>query len=639
MFRNQINLLANRIANDSTLAELTSLDELLGFLAKKDCFDEAVLSKLWRKFSTSKDIPNAERRSAIRVLSMFARRDPSIMMANLSTAIKIGLCDRVADDPLLACLSCIALQKLPIVRSLPNDHIIFEKLTGLIINISCDDWFSIAEQAINAIYLLAEYPDVVCTNILVLLLRKCIGHTVDSDDFLQTVRSTDLSHLIFVGGHIAIKQIVYLETIERELKARKGTRPAKSSGSSLNNPNEDSMDQIVGSVEDEISDDIQRIREHELMYGMDSILSIIGPLTAHICAHNLLYSDARLRAAAVLSLAKFMCVSSEFCEKHLQLLVTVLERSQDATTKSNIVISLGDMAVSFNSLIDQNIAYLYKRLRDTSLVVKKNALMVLTHLILNGMIKIKGQLGEMAKCLIDSDPRIRDLAKLFFSELAGKDSTIYNNLPDIISNLSHGEHAVVEDDFRAIMGHLFSHLKRDRQSENLIEKLCHRFRLSDNERHWRDVAFCLSFLQYNSDRAVKKLADGLPYYQDKLNEPGVYESFINIVNRARKFQKPEMKQVLDDFERQIESARHPTSEEEISTLATIGDEAEKIIPKHSVKHEKRTKSSSGSRIPTHSNELSNEMSDALSSMNLVRMRMYVCVVSIKFYFILIRFFP
>jgi hypothetical protein len=56
--------------------------------------------------------------------------------------------------------------------------------------------------------------------------------------------------------------------------------------------------------------------------------------------------------------------------------------------------------------------------------------MVLTHLILNGMIKVKGQLGEMAKCLEDKEPRIVDLAKLFFTELSTKDNAIYNNLPD-----------------------------------------------------------------------------------------------------------------------------------------------------------------------------------------------------------------
>ena len=50
------------------------------------------------------------------------------------------------------------------------------------------------------------------------------------------------------------------------------------------------------------------------------------------------------------------------------------------------------------------------RLRDTDTRVRKNALMVLTHLILNDMVKVKGQISEMAVCLEDSDPRIADLA-------------------------------------------------------------------------------------------------------------------------------------------------------------------------------------------------------------------------------------
>jgi condensin complex subunit 1 len=94
------------------------------------------------------------------------------------------------------------------------------------------------------------------------------------------------------------------------------------------------------------------------------------------------------------------------------------------------VIALGDVAVCFSSIFDDNSNELYKGLSDTSLVVKKNTLMVLTHLILNGMIKVKGQLGEMAKCLEDQDPKISDLAKLFFTELSTKDNAIYNNLPD-----------------------------------------------------------------------------------------------------------------------------------------------------------------------------------------------------------------
>ena len=133
---------------------------------------------------------------------------------------------------------------------------------------------------------------------------------------------------------------------------------------------------------------------------------------------------------ATLSFSKFLCVSSNFCDANHHLLFRILETSKDANIRSNIAIALGDVAVSFSTIVDENSDELYRGLSDTDLVVKKNTLMVLTHLILNGMIKVKGQLGEMAKCLEDEEPRIADLAKLFFTDLSTKDNAIYNNLPD-----------------------------------------------------------------------------------------------------------------------------------------------------------------------------------------------------------------
>lgn len=138
-----------------------------------------------------------------------------------------------------------------------------------------------------------------------------------------------------------------------------------------------------------------------------------------------------LRIAAVSAMSKFMCVSSQFCEEHLMLLFKILETTSNPVIRSNIVIALGDIAVAFSTLMDQNSDRLYAGLTDKDLTVKKNTLMVLTHLILNGMIKVKGQLGEMAKCLQDEEARISDLAKLFFEELSTKENAIYNNLPDV----------------------------------------------------------------------------------------------------------------------------------------------------------------------------------------------------------------
>jgi len=149
--------------------------------------------------------------------------------------------------------------------------------------------------------------------------------------------------------------------------------------------------------------------------------------------------------------------------------------------------------------------------------------MVLTHLILNGMIKVKGQLGEMAKCLEDPDKRISDLAKLFFTELSTKDNALYNNLQDVISHLSIGKHAVDEETFERTMRFIFTFIEKvccrarefapfadvqEKQAESIVEKLCQRFRLATEERQWRDISFCLSLLPFKSERSMKKLIEG-----------------------------------------------------------------------------------------------------------------------------------
>jgi len=124
---------------------------------------------------------------------------------------------------------------------------------------------------------------------------------------------------------------------------------------------------------------------------------------------------------------------------------------------------MDDVSSHFRSLGEtdgQNSERLYQGLSDTSASVKKNTLMVLTHLILNGMIKVKGQLGEMAKCLEDPDPRISDLAKLFFKELSTKDNALYNNLQDVISHLSVGKFKVDEESFEKTMRFIFTFIEK-----------------------------------------------------------------------------------------------------------------------------------------------------------------------------------
>lgn len=75
-------------------------------------------------------------------------------------------------------------------------------------------------------------------------------------------------------------------------------------------------------------------------------------------------------------------------EANLQLLFTVVENAPSETVRSNCTVALGDLAVRFPNLLEPWTENMYARLRDPSVSVRKNAVLVLSHLILNDMMKV-----------------------------------------------------------------------------------------------------------------------------------------------------------------------------------------------------------------------------------------------------------
>ena len=61
---------------------------------------------------------------------------------------------------------------------------------------------------------------------------------------------------------------------------------------------------------------------------------------------------------------------------------------------------------------------MFKRLHDEAVSVRKSALMVISHMILNGVLKGRGQMAPVAACLEDSEQKVADLARLFFHEVS-----------------------------------------------------------------------------------------------------------------------------------------------------------------------------------------------------------------------------
>ncbi|KAH8592354.1 armadillo-type protein [Bisporella sp. PMI_857] len=541
----------------ATPAELTSLEQLLATMMKANHISELVVSKLWQVYGVQKrEISKSQRRGSIIVLGMLATAKPEIVVGEMETMLRIGLGSLGRSDLQLAKYTCIALRRInptgrqaeksavP-VSKLTNDHAVLSKLAS-IIEVESDnkEWYGVAEQAISAIYTLSNHPDILCSEILrrktrhVFQKRTAKTHEQEepADDPMQLDSppetpgpqpqqepesklrgSIALSQLLFIVGHVAIKQIVHLELCELDFKRRKAESDKKQPVSEAPADKAakeaaDDLDMIGGTTEDDFTEAMAHIRERELLYGENSLLANFGPLVSEICSNNTTYRDRNLQAAATLCLAKLMCVSSEYCEQNLPLLITILERSKDPITRSNVVIALGDMAVCFNHLIDENTDFLYRRLNDKDASVKRTCLMTLTFLILAGQVKVKGQLGEMAKCLEDDDKRIADLSRMFFTELSTKDNAVYNHFVDMFSLLT-AEKDLEEDALKRIIKFLAGFIEKDKHAKQLADKLAARLARCESERQWNDVAYALSLLQHKNEEITKLVAGGFRVVQ------------------------------------------------------------------------------------------------------------------------------
>ncbi|PHH74117.1 hypothetical protein CDD82_5098 [Ophiocordyceps australis] len=533
----------------ATPAELTSLEQLLATMMKAGIMSDLVVSKLWQVYGVQRrEISKTQRRGAIIVLGMLATANPEIVVGEIETMLQTGLGVHGHNDLQLAKYTCIALRRInptgrqakepgPKFARLANDHAVPARLAAITqVSSDSNEWYGLAEQAINAIYAISKHPDTLCSDIIKLKTRRIFGGLEPSSGQSSRPTSRDetkmlsqdnqemmsraveqprtrndiigLSQLLFIVGHVAIKQIVHLELCELDFKRRKQEKEKQASAKSDKEKEDaDEMDLIGGTSEDDFTEAMAHIRERELLYGPSSLLGLFGPLVSEICANNTTYAEAGLQAAATLCLAKLMCVSAEYCETNLPLLITIMERSPDATVRSNAVIALGDMAVCFNHLIDENTDFLYRRLADDDASVKRTCLMTLTFLILAGQVKVKGQLGEMAKCLEDSDRRIADLARMFFTELSTKDNAVYNHFVDMFSLLS-ADANMDEDVFRRIIRFLLGFVEKDKHAKQLAEKLAARLARCETERQWNDVAFALGLLPHKNEEIAKTVAEG-----------------------------------------------------------------------------------------------------------------------------------
>ncbi|XP_051989898.1 condensin complex subunit 1-like [Xyrauchen texanus] len=568
---------------DSSLGTIQCLEEIVQeFFSNESALQSSVVQVLWERFSGKRETSALHRRAAVLLLGMAARAEREVVLSNLDTLCSVALGEKVAEDYLLARDTLVTIvnitdhvrQSKSIPFRLPMDHHLFSCLSQAVADgvvTSDPHWQPFMEQAVRLIYFLAESPDQLCSRLLQRSARLLLEQITEGGELNQSqlqegesqgseeqVNCVSLAQVLSLCGAVAFWQVSHLErSVSAELRRRRGEKeeeekenaPANKAKKANDSCVEEELGLVGASAEDTEAEFIRKVCETELL-AEGNMLSSFLPLLVKVCSSPGRYSHPQLITAACLALSQYMMISPAVCKDNIRLLFTVLEKSTLPIVRANTIVALGDLTVRFPNILEPWTPNLYARLNDENASVRLTAITVLTQLVLKDVMKVKGQVSEVAVLLLDLEPHIASLALNFFNELSAKDNAIYNLLPDIISRLSDPERAMKEDDFNTIMKQLFSYVTKERQTESLVEKLCQRFRTAKTERQWADLAMSLSLLSV-CERGFKKLQECWDCYSDKLTEPGVYQPLLSILAKLRRRAKPQFKAQVEDFEKRL----------------------------------------------------------------------------------------
>lgn len=196
------------------------------------------MSALWDFFCFNVSGTTAEQsRGALSVICMAAKSHSEVLGSHLQDIIDIGFGRWAKVDPLLARTACIALQRLSeedkkrLLSS--NGTRLFTTLQSLITGFWLPEniWYAAADKAITTIYTIHPTPETLAADLVKKSLSSvfdCGGGEELQNDIdvgnatgLTTVQATKLSRYLFVVSHIAMSQLVYIESCIRKIQKQK----------------------------------------------------------------------------------------------------------------------------------------------------------------------------------------------------------------------------------------------------------------------------------------------------------------------------------------------------------------------------------------------------------------------------------
>jgi len=567
------------LVSEASISEIASIEEAIVSLVKEEKIPANVFLILWGVVSRGSQAQETTRASsAMQIISMASGAgDKGRVIVDSKSRLKLLLDSCLGDyteehkDWKLARAASCALQKVEraVVDEGEAKWLVLERIMEQLAVVCrgdwCDDdnrqdtteWFSASEEAMKALFVLSPFPEMSCREIVSGMYLQTFKNGSDSE-----CHSLRLARFFHVLGGVVLNLLCYTEALSsgvRQANAKKtlnkqmeaDAKKAQTKHSAKDSDSEDELEaNEAAAVEAETERQMAEITETEIL-GTGMMSAFVPLLVKVVGNEGGKFHSEILQQASMLALCKFMCVSASFCEKHLPLVFSALSKApkEDTTMRANTVVALGDLAFRYPNEVEPYTPHLYACLRDSSTKVRRHTLMVLTLLILNDMVKVKGQVCEIALCLQDEDCRIKDMAGLLFHSLANRSNNpIYNLLPDVVSQL--GQRQISQDSFRSIMMFLLGFIKKEKQSTMLTEKLVQRMGKATQLSQKADLVFCVGCLKH-SDKSIKILADSFKLYQDALHEEDVKKSFLSIISKSKKGAKNEQRDRLEEFEQKV----------------------------------------------------------------------------------------
>lgn len=604
----------SRFFDDLLYGHYTAMECLVREWVLSDDIDAVIIQVLFERFTLKLEgTTENEARQALQLLIMASNAKSSIASSNISIIETILTSERVKKDPRLftGCLEFLLNSvdqstNSKYYKRMEADNPLIQNIITFFLKFflhpRVPDFDKLTMTTIEFFYHLCQQPDIISHNIVIELTRKFKDIVVKVDEIRasQYSQMSDsqqsgtedvgggteyrlptflIARFLFLIGHMTLKEMIFLdidvynnmkfrqELTEEKKNAKKknafnqakrktnhnmsATESLKRLSGTTAEPQQEPDEDLVGATaEDSIAELINHICEDVILYDEKGLLTKMVPYVTEVCKYPSKYKDQHLQQAATLTLIRFMSVSSKFCETRMPFLMNILNCTKNIKIKCNIVVGLSDLTFRFPNAIEPWTGHFYSTLHESNDELRLTAVKMLSHLILHEMIRVKGQIADLAMCIVDPNDEIKNITQQFFKEIANKSNILYNVLPDIISKLSDTNLNIEEEKYRIIMRYILGLIQKDRQVESLVEKLCLRFRVTTEERQWRDISFCLSLLNYN-EKTIKKLIDNIQQFKDKVQVDEVYQSFKTIISNTSKMAKPELKTLITEFESRL----------------------------------------------------------------------------------------